>query len=134
LNGDLAGQPQAYAFDAIDRSTLGLEPLPVASVAGLIAVGLSEDVDPAAAFADIEPELRWCGYETHEIVCQHTFHLKANWKIAFDVNLETYHVDYLHRETLSNTWWICPRINGRPSHRPASSTRCSRAWCCWKPR
>ncbi|MFZ9425777.1 MAG: aromatic ring-hydroxylating oxygenase subunit alpha [Ilumatobacteraceae bacterium] len=102
LNGALAGQPQSYAFEAIDKSTLGLEPLPVASVAGLIAVGLSDDVDPAAAFADIEPELRWCGYETHEIVCQHTFHLKANWKIAFDVNLETYHVDYLHRETLSN--------------------------------
>jgi phenylpropionate dioxygenase-like ring-hydroxylating dioxygenase large terminal subunit len=102
LNGDVAGQPQAYAFSDIEKSTLGLQALPVADVAGLIAVGLSDDVDPAAAFADIEPQLRWCGYENHEIVCQHTWTLKANWKIAFDVNLESYHVDYLHRETLSN--------------------------------
>ena len=102
LNGDVAGQPQAYAFSDIEKSTLGLQALPVADVAGLIAVGLSDDVDPVAAFADIEPQLRWCGYETHEIVCQHTWTLKANWKIAFDVNLESYHVDYLHRETLSN--------------------------------
>jgi phenylpropionate dioxygenase-like ring-hydroxylating dioxygenase large terminal subunit len=102
LNGDVAGQPQAYAFSDIEKSSLGLQPLPIADVAGLIAVGLSDDVDPAAAFADIEPQLRWCGYESHEVVCQHTWTLKANWKIAFDVNLESYHVDYLHRDTLSN--------------------------------
>jgi phenylpropionate dioxygenase-like ring-hydroxylating dioxygenase large terminal subunit len=58
LNGDLAGQPQAYAFDDIEKSTLGLQPLPIANVAGLIAIGLSDDVDPAAAFAEIEPQLR----------------------------------------------------------------------------
>lgn len=102
LNGDLAGQPQAYAFSDIDKSTLGLAPLPIADVAGLIAVSLSDDGDPAAAFADIEPQLRWCGYDQHEVVCQHTWTLRANWKIAFDVNLESYHVDYLHRDTLSN--------------------------------
>lgn len=71
-------------------------------MAGLIAVGLDENADPAAAFADIEPQLRWCSYDTHEVVCHHSWTLKANWKIAFDVNLETYHVNYLHRETLFN--------------------------------
>ena len=39
LDGSLAGQPDSYAFDEIDRMTLGLEPLPIADVAGLIAVG-----------------------------------------------------------------------------------------------
>ena len=100
LDGSLAGQPDAHAFEQIDKMTLGLQPLPIADVAGLIAVGLSDDADPAAAFADMEPELRWCGYDTHEVVCHHSWTLNANWKIAFDVNLETYHVNYLHRETL----------------------------------
>ena len=100
LDGSLAGQPDSYAFDEIDRMTLGLEPLPIADVAGLIAVGLTENDDPAAAFADIEPELRWCNYDTHEVICHHSWNLRSNWKIAFDVNLETYHVNYLHRETL----------------------------------
>lgn len=102
LDGQLAGQPQAYAFDDIDRSTLGLQPLPVADVSGLIAVGLRPDVDPAAAFAEIAPHLSWCGYDRHEVICHHTWNLRTNWKIAFDVNLESYHVDYLHRATLSN--------------------------------
>ena len=102
LDGSLAGQPDAYAFEGIDRMTLGLEPLPIADVAGLIAVGLDESADPRAAFADIEPQLRWCSYDTHEIVCHHSWNLRSNWKIAFDVNLETYHVNYLHRETLFN--------------------------------
>ena len=100
LDGALAGIPDAESFASIDRMTLGLEPLPVADVAGLIAVGLSDDADPAADFADIEPHVRWCSYDTHEVVCNHTWNLRTNWKIAFDVNLESYHVNYLHRETL----------------------------------
>jgi len=100
LDGTLAGLPEAESFANIDRMTLSLEPLPVADVAGLIAVGLHPDADPAAAFADIEPHVRWCSYDTHEPVCHHSWTLKTNWKIAFDVNLESYHVNYLHRETL----------------------------------
>lgn len=102
LDGQLAGQPQAYAFDDIERASLSLQPLPVADVSGLIAVGLQPDTNPAEAFADIAPHLSWCGYDRHEVICQHTWTLRTNWKIAFDVNLESYHVDYLHRNTLSN--------------------------------
>ena len=102
LDGQLVGQPQAYAFDDIERTTLSLQPLPIAEVSGLIAVGLSPDTDPVAAFADIAPHLSWVGYENHEVICHHTWKLRTNWKIAFDVNLESYHVDYLHRATLSN--------------------------------
>lgn len=100
LAGQLVGQPEAHAFAELDTSELGLQPLPLADVAGLLVVALSDDVDPAAAYADIEPHLRWCGYDTHEVVCSHHWVLRANWKIAFDVNLEGYHIAHLHRETL----------------------------------
>lgn len=100
--GDLVGQPESWGFAEIDRATLGLEPLPLASVHGLLVVGLSDDVDPAAAFAPIADELVDYGYDHHEVICTHHFDLRANWKIIVDVNLEAYHVKFLHRETLSH--------------------------------
>lgn len=100
LAGRLAGQPDADAFADLDPAELGLQPLPLADVAGLLVVGLSDDVDPAAEFAEIAPHLQWCGYPNHEVVCRHEWQVQANWKIAFDVNLEGYHIAHLHRETL----------------------------------
>lgn len=102
IQGDVVGQPEAWGFEEIDRATLALQPLPVASIAGLLVVGLSTDVDPVAAYADIAPQLAGYSYDTHEVVCRHEWTLQANWKIAFDVNLEAYHIAYLHRETLSS--------------------------------
>ena len=100
--GNLVGQPQEWAFADIERSTLGLRPLPCASVAGLLVVGLSDDVDPVAAFADIAPQLAGYSYDTHEVVTTQSWTLAANWKIVVDVNLEAYHVPYLHRDTLQS--------------------------------
>jgi len=100
--GRLAGQPESWAFEEIDRATLGLQPLPLASIHGLLVVGLSDDVDPAAEMASIAPELAGYSYATHELICHHNWTVQANWKIAVDVNLEAYHVAALHRETLGN--------------------------------
>jgi carnitine monooxygenase subunit len=100
LSGRLVGQPEAWAFDDVDTDGLALRPLPVAEVAGLLVVGLEPDVDVHGALADIEAELGWCGYADHEVVATETYHVKANWKLAVDVNLEVYHVASLHRESL----------------------------------
>ncbi|MEO6123944.1 MAG: aromatic ring-hydroxylating dioxygenase subunit alpha [Ilumatobacteraceae bacterium] len=100
--GNLAGQPDSWAFDGIERATLGLMPLPLASVHGLLVVGLADDVDPAAELASIAPQLSGYSYATHQVICHHNWTLQANWKIAFDVNLEGYHIAALHRATLAN--------------------------------
>ncbi len=102
VSGNLVGQPEAAAFADIDRATLGLLPLQVASVAGLLVVSLSDDIDPAAEFASIAPVLEGYSYATHEVVISDSFRLKANWKIIVDVNLEAYHVPFLHRDSLSS--------------------------------
>ncbi|HEY4331894.1 MAG TPA: aromatic ring-hydroxylating dioxygenase subunit alpha [Ilumatobacteraceae bacterium] len=102
LGGNLVGQPEAWAFAEISRDTLGLIPVQVASVSGLLVVSLSDDVDPAAALADIAPQLTGYHYDTHEVVSTTSWTLAANWKLIVDVNLEAYHVPYLHRETLSS--------------------------------
>jgi phenylpropionate dioxygenase-like ring-hydroxylating dioxygenase large terminal subunit len=100
--GNLAGQPEAWGFAEVERSTLSLQPLPIASVAGLLVVGLADDVDPLAEMAAIAPELAGYSYATHQVICHHSWTLQANWKITVDVNLEAYHVAHLHRETLGN--------------------------------
>ena len=100
--GSLVGQPESWAFVDLERSTLSLQPLPLASIHGLLVVGLSADVDPAAAFAPIADELAPYGYQHHEIVTTETYHLRCNWKISVDVNLEAYHVKFLHRDSLSH--------------------------------
>ncbi|MCU1365714.1 MAG: hypothetical protein JWN39_1353 [Ilumatobacteraceae bacterium] len=99
--GDVVGQPEAWAFVDIDRSTLGLRQLPLASIHGLLVVGLSDDVEPAAEFAPIADHLESFGYDQHEVICTETFSLRANWKIIVDVNLEAYHVKFLHRDSLN---------------------------------
>ena len=99
--GDVVGQPEAWGFEEFDRATLGLQALPITSIHGLLVVGLAPGVDPAADFAAIADELAGYSYGTHEVVCSQRFELRCNWKIAVDVNLEAYHVAYLHRESLS---------------------------------
>ena len=99
--GGLVGQPEAWAFAEIDRATLGLISLPLTSIHGLLVVGLSDDADTASDFADIADELGGYSYDTHEVICTQRFALRANWKITVDVNLEAYHVAFLHRESLA---------------------------------
>ena len=100
LGGNLVGQPESAAFEGIAVDELGLQPLPIAERAGLLIVGLTADVDVTHALDGIEEHLGWCGYGTHEVVASRRFDVKANWKIAVDVNLEAYHIAALHRETL----------------------------------
>lgn len=100
--GGLVGQPEAWGFADIERSTLALDPLPLASIHGLLVVGLSDDVDPVFEFGEIADELEPYGYDHHEVIASHHFELRANWKIIVDVNLEAYHVKFLHRDSLSH--------------------------------
>lgn len=100
LTGALVGQPEAWAFADCDTATLGLRRLPIADIEGLLVVGLDDDVDVEHALDDIRGELGWGGYRDCEVVATETYHVKANWKLAVDVNLEVYHVASLHRESL----------------------------------
>ena len=100
LHGQLAGQSDAWAFEGIDPATLGLMPLPVSEQCGLLVVGLEPDVVVDGFLDPIAPHLTGYGYATHELVAERRYQVAANWKLAFDINLEVYHVAYLHRETL----------------------------------
>ena len=99
-HGDLVGVLDADDFGAIDRSCLGLTPLPVAERAGLIWVVLT----PGAAL-DLDEFL--CGYaELLEMLDLDNCHVVGrqtldgpNWKVAYDGYLDFYHLPILHKES-----------------------------------
>ena len=106
LDGELLGQPLARdAFASLDRSELGLVPVPVAERFGVILVRLGGD---QAAPIDVEQELcglgtelgEW-GFDTWHFHAERSGLFEANWKLIRDTFLESYHVFSLHRNTLA---------------------------------
>jgi phenylpropionate dioxygenase-like ring-hydroxylating dioxygenase large terminal subunit len=104
LDGELLGQPLARdAFTGLDRSQLGLVPVPVAERFGLIfaAPGGTEPIDVAAQLGGLGPELADYGFDEHRFYDQRSGVFEANWKLIHDTFTETYHVFSLHRDTLA---------------------------------
>ncbi len=99
-DGALVGLRDADVFGDIDRSCLGLTPLPVAERAGLIWVVIT----PGARI-DIDNFL--CGYGEmlqflHLDECYFVGRqslMGPNWKVAFDGYIDYYHLPTLHRQT-----------------------------------
>lgn len=87
-------------FGQVDKSELGLTPLPVAERAGLVFVIPTPE-------ASLEIDTFLCGYD--ELLAHHGFEdcelvgrqvlTGPNWKIAYDGYLDFYHLPILHRET-----------------------------------
>jgi phenylpropionate dioxygenase-like ring-hydroxylating dioxygenase large terminal subunit len=108
LNGDLLGQPLARdAFEPLERSELGLKPVPAAERFGLILVKLepspdkSARIDVEAELAGLGPELADWSFDQWRFYDQREGVFDANWKLIRDTFLESYHVFSLHRDTLA---------------------------------
>lgn len=100
-NGRLASLPARRMFDGVDLSQLGLRPLPVGEQGGLIVVGLNESVSVAGFLDSAIDDLTCLGFERYAYAESMDLTLKANWKLAVDVNFEGYHFPYLHKDTLA---------------------------------
>jgi phenylpropionate dioxygenase-like ring-hydroxylating dioxygenase large terminal subunit len=104
LNGELLGQPLAReAFEGLDRSCMGLIPVPAAERFGVILVrlGSEEPIDVAAELGELAPEIadwhldRFRFFDVREGV------FDANWKLIHDTFMESYHIFSLHRDSLA---------------------------------
>ncbi|MDI2125178.1 aromatic ring-hydroxylating oxygenase subunit alpha [Yinghuangia seranimata] len=98
--GSLVGLPSRPQFPGVDPAEFGLKKLPVAISAGLIVVGLRPDVQVEGALADVEDAFAGFPYDRTRAVVSEKFTLKANWKLTVDINLEGYHIPFLHRATI----------------------------------
>jgi phenylpropionate dioxygenase-like ring-hydroxylating dioxygenase large terminal subunit len=95
----------------VPESQLGLHPVALRNVAGLLFVALGEDpVDFSAAEADIASRLRHHGLDDAKVAKTVTYRVKANWKIVFENNRECYHCPSAHPEYIKSAFDVLRAI------------------------
>jgi choline monooxygenase len=97
LDGELIGVPEARSIPGLDKSTLGLFPVRVETLAGLIFVNLDIHAGPLAEQVQGLPE-RLARWNIGELIPHRPLDgsQPANWKIVADNYLEGYHVPIAH--------------------------------------
>jgi phenylpropionate dioxygenase-like ring-hydroxylating dioxygenase large terminal subunit len=108
LDGMLRGRPSGEDFPHAPASDCSLARAPVAEALGFVWVIPRALAENESAALDIDTwlgrfgtDLRSWGYDSWVPFHQHAFDNAANWKIPFEANLETYHFQYAHRNSIA---------------------------------
>ncbi len=136
--GDLVGVLDGNLFGDIDRSCLGLTPLPVAERAGLIWAILSPKatIDIDAFLCGYDEMLAYLDFEHCHVVGRQAI-AGPNWKVAYDGYLDFYHLPILHRDSfgpnmsskaLYNAWGPHQRVMSPDRHSEAMLTKPESEW------
>lgn len=102
LEGNLVGYPDAGNFRNLDDAALGLTPVRCETWGPMIFVNLYDDAPPLADYldpvnkdlsemGDLDGRLHLAGRTVREV--------PVNWKLPVDANIETYHVNTVHRDS-----------------------------------
>src|SRR5258708_33096733 len=103
LDGTLIARPAEAAFSIAERATHGLRSLPVAEKYGMIWVAPRHDlrIDVDALLDGAATDLAAYRLDTYYHYETRVLRRQINWKLAVDTFGETYHLGYLHPETVS---------------------------------
>jgi choline monooxygenase len=130
FDGSLIGVPEALSYgERLDKSTLGLFPVRVEELCGLIFVNLDPDATPLAQLVgDLPARLERYGIPSLEPRSPLTDQQPANWKAVIDNYIEGYHIpiahpglmrllDYKHYdvECYENYVWFEAPLRSKPS-------------------
>jgi Rieske 2Fe-2S family protein len=130
LDGELIGVPEARAFgQELDKKALGLHPVRVEELCGLIFVNLDPDATPLSELlAGLPDRLERFGIAQLESFAPAEGDQPANWKVVVDNYLEGYHIpiahpglmrmfDYKHysTEVHENYVWVEAPLREKPS-------------------
>ncbi|MBX3412889.1 MAG: aromatic ring-hydroxylating dioxygenase subunit alpha [Pirellulales bacterium] len=103
----------------VDKASLGLLPLHVEVLAGLVFVSLAERAPDFAAVRELlEPLLRPQGLDRAKIAALIEYDIDANWKLVWENNRECYHCNVNHPQYIKanfdhyNADDTSPRIRG----------------------
>ncbi len=100
-DGTLNAIPGDEGFADVDRSELGLMPVPVHEEAGLVFVGLAPSAfDGESLLEGAEGELGSFDLGSYRQVERREHRFATNWKLTIDSFMEAYHLHSLHKETL----------------------------------
>jgi phenylpropionate dioxygenase-like ring-hydroxylating dioxygenase large terminal subunit len=102
LDGTLAGYPDADNFIDLDRDCVALKSIRCETWGPLVFINLDADAAPLAEFlapvdedlselADLDGQLHLAAHTVRDV--------PVNWKLPVDANIETYHVNTVHRES-----------------------------------
>ncbi len=107
LDGALIARPEEASFPAVDRNTHGLRALPVVEKYGMIWVGtrpgMALDID--RLLAGLDDDLASYNLDSYHHYETRTLTREMNWKLAVDTFGETYHLRYLHHDTISDLFY-----------------------------
>ena len=97
LNGSL--RSAAALPENIDRAKLGLRPVPVREVGGIIFGSLAGDHDVLTELQDdAAPMLHFHGVRNARVVARRSYPTRANWKLVIENFIECYHCLPAHPE------------------------------------
>lgn len=108
LDGALRGRPHGADFPHAPAADCALARVPAGEALGFVwviprAAAPQEEVrlDLAPWLGRFGEDLRSWGYDRWVPFHQREFDNAANWKIPFEGNLETYHFQYAHRDSIA---------------------------------
>jgi len=112
LDGALRGRPHEADFPHAPASQCSLAPVPAGEALGFAWViprgahpGEDVQLDLRGYLGRFGEDLRNWGYDGWQPFHQREFANAANWKIPFEGNLETYHFQYAHRNTIAGLFF-----------------------------
>ena len=89
----------------IDRTALGLHPVAVHNLHGLLFVALGpEPVSFHAGAAEIAAQMAHQGFADAKLARKISYTVQANWKLVFENNRECYHCAHAHPEYVRGTY------------------------------
>ena len=106
-DGHLLGIPHADGFAGIDEAQRGLVRVPAGEAAGLVFVRASRATSETDARLDtrsflgpLADDLEGFGLGTSHVYDVRTYTKEMNWKLAFDIFLEAYHLRTAHKDSI----------------------------------
>lgn len=106
-DGHLMGIPHEDGFTGIDKSQRGLVRVPAGEAAGLVFVRASRaaseanaQLDARAFLGPLAEDLEGFGLPTSHVYDVRSYTKEMNWKLAFDIFLEAYHLRTAHKDSI----------------------------------
>jgi phenylpropionate dioxygenase-like ring-hydroxylating dioxygenase large terminal subunit len=102
LSGELVGYPEANNFADLDRDCLALTSIRCETWGPLIFINFDADAAPLMEFlGPVAEDLSEIGdfRDQLKLITHNQRPVPVNWKIPVDANIETYHVNYVHKNT-----------------------------------
>ena len=102
LDGQLKGYPEANNFNDLDSECVALKDVRCETWGPLVFVNFDRDAPPLADYlGEVGRDLSELGDMASRLslVDHHSLDVDVNWKFPVDANIETYHVNTVHRDT-----------------------------------